>query len=213
MLHKDGSKTERKAVLSIQQKGAIRIDYKNNSGEYDIIDPNGELSFYDKDGFYKTIKKIRYKKIEFSSKYKPSLLSQNNNIKSGNINIDSVAMEHARLDFDHKIDSQLMMDFQSKKASLDRIAFVGTFATAFYNPMISVLAYFFVYDKMPIKYLIKLSETRLQSPYYTGLDDNQKKQYEEIYKTESQYYLQRRIIVSGYKGCQLTWIPFLLFIT
>jgi len=128
-------------------------------------------------------------------------------------NLDSIAIEHARLDFDHKIDFQLMMDFQSKKASLDRIAFAGTFATAFYNPIISVLAYFLLYDKMPNKYLIKLSDARLKSPYYTGLNDNQKNQYEESYKSEAQYYLQRRIIVSGYKGCQLSWIPFLLFIT
>ena len=47
------------------------------------------MSFYDKDGFYKSLKTIQYKEIEFSSPYKPTLLPKSNNVKSGTLKISN----------------------------------------------------------------------------------------------------------------------------
>ncbi len=58
---KDGSTLKEEMLIQKKQSGGIRLDNVkgNDFGEYFIIERNGNLGFYGKDGLFRTLHSIR----------------------------------------------------------------------------------------------------------------------------------------------------------
>lgn len=199
MFHKDGSKTQRMVILSKQSQGNIKIDYDNKFGEYDIIDSGGGLSFYDKDGFYKSLKTIQYKEIEFSSPYKPTLLPKSNNVKPGTLKISNNESEFLLIIEMARDDAKNDLSTKGLTKAVTSGAITSLFLTPFFGGL-GLIGYNHIFQ---IKDIPEIPKQRIQKLRDENRSQTFVDNYSFIYQEEALKTLNKNRLNGNTYGCIL----------